>query len=505
MSSSSSVLQPPAGSKPAGRSFERLSRRSACDRCRAFKLRCERGSGAMSQPCKRCARAMAQCVPVAKSRPILGPSVENQRLPPAIAAAQRRGSSASQYNTPCRILPAAAKDLPNGHPFSQYGDDSGRIVLDGDYQPEVSRGSGHACHSQGSLQNTNTQAQPPEPGIIGSFDDNNECGHLLDPVPDAFDFDFSFGVAGHGPDDDFVNFDIDLPITDTPTESPQNDINSTNAEPRSLKIDYRKRCLKSLADLHASLLRDLDEVKLSKPANECDCSRASVKRNTENGMVHDYPVGKVLKSSEKYLEILEYFSPSSQSSLQPSSCSSDSLSTHEDLDLALGCNDDDGTPLDYNHSISASGLEPDLSSTASTIHCDVPTTFSLLTCYISLVRIFRTIFSCIYISLLPLPPPTWNALPPIFPGLQLAGFSMDTQVGMQVQILLQVSEVMLGKIEGILGVGASGAGDGGLLGKVMGKEVLRMMLRGEEQERPEGGCGSVESLRDVMTSLKGLC
>lgn len=82
---------------------------------------------------------------------------------------------------------------------------------------------------------------------------------------------------------------------------------------------------------------------------------------------------------------------------------------------------------------------------------------------------------------------------------------MDTQVGMQVQILLQVSEVMLGKIEGILGVGASGVGDGGLLGKVMGKEVLRMMLRGEEQERPEGGCGSIESLRGVMTSLKGLC
>ena len=76
---------------------------------------------------------------------------------------------------------------------------------------------------------------------------------------------------------------------------------------------------------------------------------------------------------------------------------------------------------------------------------------------------------------------------------------------MQIRILLQVSEDMLGKIEGKLGVGAGSAGEGGLLGKVMGNEVLRMMLQEEEEERPEGGCGSVDSLRGVMANLKGLC
>ncbi|KFZ02963.1 hypothetical protein V502_11348 [Pseudogymnoascus sp. VKM F-4520 (FW-2644)] len=490
------TLGPPPGSKPAGRSSQRFSRRSACDRCRHFKLRCERvSSGAMSQPCKRCARAMAECVPVGKPRPILGPSVENQRLP--------LGSS-NQYPMPCRILPATVEALPSPQPFSRCGNDSGRIFLDTEYQPQVSRGSGLASHSQGSLENN--PAQPPEPNLIGSFDDVNECGRQHDATPDPFDFDFTFGGAGVRPDEGFVNFE--LPITHTPTEAPRNDINSIDAEPRSLKIN-RKNCLQNLADLHANLLRDLDEVKLSKPANECDCSRASVEKNSENGVAPDHPVGKVLRSSEKYLEILEYFSlpPSSQPSLHQSSCSSDSFSSHEDLDLALGCENDDDALHNFNHSTSfAAGLDPDLSSTASSpIHCDVPTTFSLLTCYISLVRIFRTIFSCIYVSLLPLPPPTWNALPPIFPGLQLAGFAMERQVGMQIRILLQVSEDMLGRIEGMLGVGLGAGGNGGLLGKVMGKEVLRMMLQEEEGERPEGGCGSVESLRGVMTSLKGLC
>ena len=450
----------------------------------------------MSQPCKRCARAMAECVPIGKLRPILGPSVENQRLPLA---------SCSQYPMPCRILPATVEALPSTQPFFRCGNDSERIFLDTRYQPQVSRGSEHASHSQGPLENN--QEQSPEPGPIGPFDDTNECGRLHDTAPDPFDFDFTFGGAGIRPDESFVNFEF--PITHTPTEAPGNDINSIDAESRFLKIDHRRNCLQNLADLHANLLRDLDEVKLSKPANECDCSRASVERNSENGVAPDHPVGKVLRSSEKYLEILEYFSlpPSSQPSLQQSSCSSDSFSSHEDLDLALGCEKDDDALHNFNQSTSfAAGLEPDLSSTASSpIHCDVPTTFSLLTCYISLVRIFRTIFSCIYISLLPLPPPTWNALPPIFPGLQLAGFAMEKQVGMQIRILLQVSEDMLGRIEGMLGVGSGAAGDGGLLGKVMGKEVLKMMLQEEEGERPEGGCGSVESLRGVMTSLKGLC
>lgn len=460
----------------------------------------------MSQPCKRCARAMAECVPVGK-RPILGPSVENQRLLPASGVAPRHGSSSSQYPMPCRILPATAEALPSAQPFPRCGNGSGRIFLDTGYQPQVSQGPGYASHSQGSLENN--RAQPPEPNLIGSFDDVNECGRVHDAAPDPFDFDFTFGGAGIRPDEDFVNFDVELPITHTPTEAPGNYIDSIDAESRFLKIDHRKNCLQNLADLHGSLLRDLDEVKLSKPANECDCSRASVERNSQNGVAPDHPVGKVLRSSEKYLEILEYFSlpPSSQPSLQQSSCSSDSFSSHEDLDLALGCENDDDTLHNFNHSTSfAAGLEPDLSSTASSpIHCDVPTTFSLLTCYISLVRIFRTIFSCIYISLLPLPPPTWNALPPIFPGLQLAGFAMERQVGMQIRILLQVSEDMLGRIERVLGVGAGGVGGEGLLSNVMGKEVLRMMLQEEEEERPEGGCGSVESLRDVMASLKGLC
>ncbi|KFY19730.1 hypothetical protein V491_04260 [Pseudogymnoascus sp. VKM F-3775] len=398
---------------------------------------------------------------------------------------------------PRHILPATAEENPTAQPYPQCGDSSEHIFLDSRHQPQDSRGTDHGSHSQDSLHDTNNRAQPLESEIIGSFDDINERGHLHDAVPDPFDFDFTFGAGGHRPDEDFVNFDIELPKTHTPTDVRRNDINSINSEPRSLKIDNRRNCLQSLADLHASLLRDLDEVKLSKPANECDCSRDSVERESENGVAPDHPIGKVLRSSEKYLEILEYFSlaPLSRSSLQQNSFSSESPSDNEDLDLAFGCNTDDTTPLNSNQSIAS----------PSSAHCDVPTTFSLLTCYISLVRIFRTIFSCIYISLLPIPPPTWNALPPIFPGLQLAGFGMERQVGMQVRILLQVSEDMLARIEGILGVGTGDARDGGIISKVMGKEVLRIMLQEEEEERPEGGCGSLKSLRDVMASLKGLC
>jgi hypothetical protein len=107
---------------------------------------------------------------------------------------------------------------------------------------------------------------------------------------------------------------------------------------------------------------------------------------------------------------------------------------------------------------------------------------SILTCYVFLMRIFRTIFSSIYTAFT-VAKETNMKLPPLFPGLKLGG--CESQMNFQVQSLVQMSTNLLNKIDEALGVpdaqGRTKKG-GGVLGQTGSAVLLQNMMKEEEVE-----------------------
>lgn len=130
--------------------------------------------------------------------------------------------------------------------------------------------------------------------------------------------------------------------------------------------------------------------------------------------------------------------------------------------------------------------------------------FSLMSSYICLVRIYRTILSCIYDSLpffLGLSGPKFE----LFPGLDLGGFRLATRVDLQIQILLQVSEDMLGRIEAKFGFPNTGSNGGSaILDPAKSAKVLGAMLEEEASEQPPLHVqrGTCAPLRQILAEMK---
>lgn len=209
--------------------------------------------------------------------------------------------------------------------------------------------------------------------------------------------------------------------------------------------------LRKLADLQTNIFADLETVKYCITADKCpEAIIAATPITAQN--VH---VGHMLDHSTALVDILNHFQPK--------------------------CDDD-----------------------VFELSCDTPIMITLVSCYVSLVRIYRTIFWCIVDSLphlLGIQHPT----PQLFPGMHLGGFKLEARVDLQVQILVNISEDMLRSIEIRFGLSGdvSMAGDNNPKpGKAA--QLLQMMLKEEASEQPplytpRGHC---KPLRDLLASLR---
>lgn len=244
--------------------------------------------------------------------------------------------------------------------------------------------------------------------------------------------------------------------------------------------DKRQECLQKLADLHSALMADLNTVRASRVATESSITTLRADAAAHENCGCNVPIGRMLTTSAQLLEILHYFLPSSSSSSSspPPPLASSTTTTPEDPELLL-------SP-------------------------DIPTTLSILACYAALRRIYRTIFATIDASLQNFPPPLRSsALPPLFPGLALGGFQLGGNVGLQVLIVAQLSESMMGKIDAALGVGGGGGGgSGGLVGRQpAAKEMVEAVVREEEAEGAEEGIpgGEKRPLGEIIGRVKRAC
>ncbi|KAJ5309872.1 uncharacterized protein N7443_002333 [Penicillium atrosanguineum] len=206
--------------------------------------------------------------------------------------------------------------------------------------------------------------------------------------------------------------------------------------------------LGTLADLQTNILTDLELVKSCRTADKCPQAH-----NPESSITgQNILIGRVLDHSTNLIGVLNCF-----------------------------------------RSVGADPASPELS-------CDTPTMFTILSCYVCLVRIYRTIFSCILDSM-PFLLGIQEPVPQLFPGMHLGGWKLEARLDLQVQILVQISEDMLGRIESAFGLSEDSSAPAK---DSKTARILRMMLEEEASEQPplyerRGECGT---LRDIMASVK---
>lgn len=364
------------------------NRRSACDRCRNHKLRCERGSNTIQ--CRRCIKANSECVTGAalkSGRPIQ----MNQKLRDAETTSSEKSQSNLNHQ---QILP----NFPTP-PHTTFDTPLNDLhgVCDGDLEMLV--------------------------------------------IPDDMN-----GL------DDIWNFEQQTSINNIPSPMtyPQNDLPHTQTDDSSQFLSNR---LNQLGSLQSNILGDLEMVKACKTVDKCP----EASKQSDSDEKHNFLIGRTLNHSKALIGILGSFEPFSLDS-------------------------------------------------RSSDNCDYPTLISLLSCYVCLIRIYRTNLASILDSL-----PTLltikEPLPQLFPGMNLGGFELESRIDLQIQILVQVTEDMLSRMETYFGIGEEVAiSTKCIFDPEKIQKLLEIMLKEEAGEQPplyekRTDC---ESLRNIIASLKHL-
>lgn len=459
------------------RGSDEQSRRFACDRCRGQKLRCERKITPNStNSCNRCVKARVRCItspPRRMGRPKQQPAPIHSAMP---------DPHELDFETFFNAI-SPGDSLKNGFELSDAAASSA---------PAITMSANNQGHGEGG----GNEAQ--------RADERNEYVYnpqelLTDPT------------MFHG-DQDYSNRD-----------------DMIQASPPDLK----EECLQKLSDLSSDLFRQWSRIGSAQLADSLCLSPpspvASQNPESPNAFGLDSaksPIGKMLNSSRDFLEILKYFVrlPSTQLSIaavhsSPSSCYSDFGLENLSVNHGNPSSNHSSSPA-YTHPVSrvlssvssSSGLEftsANMPNSFGPLRSDVPTTLVILTCYICLVRIYRTVFSHIHNLLLARP--SQAELTPILPGIQLGGFQLESHRDLQIRILMQVSIHMLDRIEAALGLpddsgtaGRGGVRGVGVLGDSVSTALLEVVMKQEVMDCAEGDRAGTKLLRDIWKSVDSL-
>ncbi|KAI9751185.1 MAG: hypothetical protein M4579_006164 [Chaenotheca gracillima] len=565
------------------------SRRFSCDRCRGHKLRCERTPSTANGggPCKRCLRAQAKCVisPLSRTQKP-GPGNRARRQPDKLSDndAELATNTASP---PDRSLEDALTSSADGSEKSTQhhrvrkgsrashktqdrrlstGPDSSRFLSD-----LASTGNdfiGGEANSPGDHWLGLHSSPMDTTGGMGAVTDTSST---IMPLSTSASLELTMLEASSGgpldpSSSEFSTFDWSMGLTSNPLDHPEstdNVMDSSLGRSQQLAntsvaipaqsgsegvspVDTSEDCVEKLSELSSSLMKDLSRIHAGKLSDTFFFLPLSPKGETGNGnrnvatsatddfVCQENIIGRMLYSSEQFLDILKYFMRSgtsfSRASLpHPLSEGCYSEVDHESLSTAptsVDANDaiDSASRRSFSdYSTHESSPNQHLSvftdftamtrptpATTDFSRWDVPTTLTILTCYISLVRIYRTVFSRILHSLLSCPSERLD-LPPTLPGLQLGGFRLDNHANLQIKVLLEVSSHMLDWIEKALGLSddpqrtkEDPADHGGLLKDSVPAALLKITLEQEEMKSAEGDEVKVKSLKEMMKIISGL-
>ncbi|KAK5046707.1 hypothetical protein LTR84_007468 [Exophiala bonariae] len=385
------------------------NRRSACDRCRGHKLRCERSVGSLQ--CRRCAKAHTQCVTSA--------ALKSGRPVHLYMEHQENMADPLEYD-------AIPIDL-------RFGDQQTPLAFPTPPSSNLDR----MLESDGAIQ-----ADMADMNMFGS------------PIA-LHNFDATWTDAFEQRSSSVPDYQV----------QPIQTIRPEKGKAHNLPSDKNLDLMKRLGELQIKILADLETVKSCGTAGNCSDTPSVM----ETGQNSNYLIGNMLDNSTNLIEILDCFQPFSQGNTPIS----------DENEIVAGQSDD----------------RP---------YCNTPLMLLLSSSYVSLVRIYRTILSCIYDSLPFFLGPSGPKCD-LFPGLDLGGFRLATRIDLQIQILLQVSEDMLDRIEVKLGISNEIPSSASvILDPAKGSKFLVPMLQEEANEQPplQNQRGACPPLRQLLAEMK---
>ena len=184
----------------------------------------------------------------------------------------------------------------------------------------------------------------------------------------------------------------------------------------------------------------------------------------------DQFIGSVLKSANTFLTLLMSFSAPAESSSNSGTSPSASALDYDDPAV-------DGPVQHPYHKLPAASSD----DSKPLPPIEVTTVLQLLTCYIRITHLYSIMYARILDYMLAFPQRV-DSVPPIFPGMQVGGVSLDKFGAFQVKMLLQISVHVLGGIESALGlpqeyrVGKRKGGEG-VLGPSVSEGFLKCLMR----------------------------
>ena len=210
-------------------------------------------------------------------------------------------------------------------------------------------------------------------------------------------------------------------------------------------------------DVQHRRMRELSELGMTLYSQGMDTTLGD-DSNPLNLNVPECPTVKVLESSIKFLSLLTSlytFERPSPAVLSPASPSDEERSTTDSTESNF-LSVTDGSHPDHSRSMSRS--EKSSNDGHITAHdeakrqpVDMTEVFSLLTCYIRILYLHSFFYSKLSDFLIK-SLRTETRLPPVFPGLQAGGVSLDNFGKFQIKLLVQISTHVLGEIETALGL-----------------------------------------------------
>ena len=460
-------------------------RRSACDRCRGQKLRCNK-ENENDESCKRCERAKVQCItnpPLPMGRPPLS-SLDTDRAPAsrkkqATGCKKRRlTATSSAQSTPTPDQPTTMSALNPGDPcfinsnneafselFNSVGLDGDFATIDSNFmQPTINAMPSFAGYAHHGI--SNIKSGPPDPFSAISACRSNE---------------------------NVVNRPV-----------------SSDTQPTALDTDPGEDFMQELSTLNLKLYRQLKNIKSGYWCELLRSSASSCNSSEPTGAMFS-PIDSLLSSSKDFAEIVDQILPSASSGSPSTMTSTLNLPTpttfpHDGSDsLRQTTSDSQDPPIfacnqHYTNSAPFTGSAtntatrcPTFPSSDSTAgngpmqSADTAALLLILTCYLRLIRIYSYLFARLDEMLI-----SSSAAIPCLPGVFIGGFQLHGS--MQMMILVQVCACMIDRVEGALGLDDSRRG----WGDRVSKTLLETVMKREEME------GGTRGLRDDIRTVKRL-
>ena len=314
---------------------------------------------------------------------------------------------------------------------------------------------------------------------------------LFDPA--SRNLDSQVGIAGDtgGMEEDTTDFSMgDWAESDCGGKLSSED---TNFKPSGNEVQHRR--MQEISELTMSLYSLIMTVDQRQHSHSATKSTPSFLANN----FQDPFVGSVLKHSKAFLKILRSFHPSTSPSLltrpltqysalgssDSDGSASDSASVFSDVTRTCSAHikrSREDSSLRGHHSVvsrsafsNSNGNDPHSRPSSA----DMTTVFQLLTCYIRIIHLHSILYARILDHLLTSLPsrrhnnrnksatpqqqpqqqqqqqqqkPQGHQPPPIFPGMQVDGVSLDEFSVFQIKMILQINTHVLGEIEMALGL-----------------------------------------------------